>query len=150
MPQKRTCLLFRGRGKGGGCRPVCCSWQLQLANGPTVRGLGIQSPHALGLPDLAIKIQDAQFNFSLRVTTTFFFLSTSISHTLQGTYLHYKMTYLLDQEIRKDLSEGHLCRDLNEIKKEQDRPGGSGEQRMGMCGLWESHKGQCGMFQISV
>ena len=130
MPQKRTCLLFRGRGRGGGCRPVCCSWKLQLANGPTVRGLGIQSPHALGLPDLAIKIQDAQFNFSLRFTTIFF-LSTSISHTLRETYLHHKMTYLVDQEIRKDLSEGHLCRDLNEIKKEQDRPGVPGEAEDG-------------------
>ena len=68
MPRKRTCLLFRGRGRGGGC-----SWQLQLANGPTVRGLGTQSPRALGLPDLAIKIQDAQFNFSLRFTTIDFF-----------------------------------------------------------------------------
>ena len=61
----------------------------------------------------------------------FFFLSTSISHTLRETYLHHKMTYLVDQEIRKDLSEGHLCRDLNEIKKEQDRPGGPGEAEDG-------------------
>ena len=61
----------------------------------------------------------------------FFFLSTSISYKLHGTYLHYKMTYLLDQEVRKDHSEGHLGRDLNEIKREQDRPGGPGEAEGG-------------------
>ena len=41
------------------------------------------------------------------------------------------MTYLLDQEVSKDLSEGHLGRDLNEIKREQDRPGGPGEAEGG-------------------
>ena len=145
MPRKRTCLLFRGRGRGGGC-----SWQLQLANGPTVRGLGTQSPRALGLPDLAIKIQDAQFNFSLRFTTIDFFLSTSTSHTLHGTHLHCTMTYLLDQEARKDLSEGHLGRDGMKPRDSRTDLGDQGKQKMGRRGLLESPKGQCGMFQILV
>lgn len=60
------------------------------------------------------------------------------------------MTYLLDQEARKDLSEGHLGRDGMKSRDSRTDLGDQGKQKMGRCGLSESLKGQCGMFQILV